>query len=679
MKFPISWIAEYTQLPTDDEAVAQAFTLSGSEVETIESVGGETIFDFGITVNRPDCMNVFGLAREASVLFNGKLKHPESSCLESGPPVEELASITVEAPELCPRYSARIITGARVGESPAWIRKRLEQCGLRPINGVVDITNYLLMELGHPLHAFDIDRLKEGRIVVRRAINGETITTLDGVGRKLDRERLVIADARGPVALAGVMGGEETGVTEATRNILLEAAVFDPVNIRRTGKAMGLDTDASHRFERGVDPMGPEVSLNRAARLILEISGGTLAEGVIDIRAPKAPTAPILLRHARISSLIGMEIPEERCRSILEALGFGVEENSPGRWLVTSPSFRVDVDREVDLIEEIIRIHGLADLVASLPPCIDPVGGKPTEEIFEERLRDFAAASGYFEAIHMSMTSPNLEETFGVACGAVALSNPLSPETSVLRTSLLGPLCATVGFNRSRGARTVRLFETGRVFLPEAGGVIKERAAFAAVCYVDDPPVVWGERVDVSLLHLKGLVTSFFERAGIDGVFVVENHPPFVEGLSMAVLLNGKKIGWIGTLGPKAMAVTGLKSGVAHGVELSLEGLGAAAREPSFKSLSRFPAMARDLSFLVGKEVAWGGIMAKVKELGLPNLEAVKLVEVYKGRGIPGEKKSVTFSLVFRSHEKTLSEEDVVPLLEEVESAMKKVFSALRR
>ena len=351
MKFPLGWIRQHVELPADEESVARAFTRSGTEVEGVETVEGETVFDFNVTVNRPDCMNVFGLAREASALLGKALEAPDARCAESGPPAQDLCSVAVEASDLCPRYLARIITGVKVRPSPPWMQKRLIQCGLRPINGVVDATNFVLLELGHPLHAFDVAKLAGRSIVVRRARPGEKIRTLDGVDRALDPERLVIADAARPVALAGVMGGEDSGVTEGTAEVLLEGAVFDPVNVRRTSKALGIHTDSSHRFERGVDFHGPRQALDRCAKLIQEICGGTLAAGTVEVSVPEPAPVEVRLRPGRLSALLGFEVDPGRARAILESLAFTVAEGGDGVWRVGVPSFRVDVSREADLVE----------------------------------------------------------------------------------------------------------------------------------------------------------------------------------------------------------------------------------------------------------------------------------------------------------------------------------------
>jgi len=679
MKFPIGWIAQYVELPADEEAVARAFTLSGSEVEGRERVEGETVFDFNITVNRPDCMNVFGLAREASVLLGKPLRLPETGCVETGPPVAGLTSVAVEAPDLCPRYRARVITGLRVGQSPAWMQKRLIQCGVRPINAVVDVTNYVLLEMGHPLHAFDMARLAERRVVVRRARAGETILTLDGVQRRLDPARLVIADAVRPVALAGVMGGEETGVTESSTDILLEGAVFDPVSIRRTSKSLGMHTDASHRFERGVDPEGPVAALDRAARLILDLCGGRLAKGAVDFYPAPAALPSVTLRHARLEALLGMRVPPERCASILRSLGFGLEESAPGVWRVRVPSFRVDVSREADLIEEVVRIHGLEDLPSELPSGVDPVGGRTREQALEERLRDLLWASGCNETIHMSMTDPALEAAFGEGREPARLSNPLTPAFSVLRTSLLGPMAASLARNRARGARRAALFELGRVYPRRDDGTPGESFKVAILLYADAPPARWGSPPPPGFLELKGKVESILDRLGIPASFESSEGRPFTAGSCLAVQAGPVRLGRLGALDPKALEAAGLKSGAAYGAELDLKALSPLESQPKFVPLSRFPSVVRDFSVMVDKRVPWGDLLGALRSLPLAGLRSVDLVDCYEGRGVPEGRRSVTFSLTFQAADRTLTEADVAPVADAVMGVLGPRFGATLR
>ncbi|MEW6756891.1 MAG: phenylalanine--tRNA ligase subunit beta [Acidobacteriota bacterium] len=680
MRFPLSWIGEYVDLPGDPGVAAEAFTLSGSEVEGMETLEGETVCEFGITVNRPDCMNVFGLAREASVLFGTSLTPPPTECPEEGPPVSDLTSVTVEAADLCPRYAARVILGARVGQSPPWMQKRLLQCGLRPINAVVDATNYVLLELGHPLHAFDLDRLEGRRIVVRRGAEGEKITTLDGVERTLGGDHLVIADAMRPAALAGVMGGEDTGVTALTQSIFLEGAVFDPVNVRWTSKRMALHTDASHRFERGVDWRGPEIALDRCARLVLETCGGVLAKGRLDVAAAPPVRPPVRLRHARLEALVGIRVAPRRCEEILRSLGFGVErvdDLTGAVWEVAVPSFRVDVSREADLIEEVVRIRGLSDLPSDLPQRVDPVGGRPAELSLEERLRDAFSTAGFREAVHMSMTDPALEAAVGHG-PARALANPLSPQASVLRTTLMGPLCAAVARNRARGQRRLALFEVGRVYSEDPEGLGERRRA-AAVLYSDDPPARWGDPEPPGLLHLKGRVDAVLGRLGFEVSFVAEEGTPFHPGLSLAVLCEGRPVGRMGSLSGEALEAVGLKSGALHAAELNLDAFGESLPDPSFRPLSRFPAVTRDFTFLLETGIAWGRVESLLLALDLPLLAQVRFVDAYEGKGIPQGRKAVTFSLVFQSMDRTLSDADVAPVPNRVTGALQEAFGAVLR
>jgi phenylalanyl-tRNA synthetase beta chain len=679
MKFPLAWIAEYVDMPSDEEAVAKAYTFSGSEVEGRESLEGETVFDFNITVNRPDAMNIYGLAREASILMGTPLRDAETACEETGPPVADITSIEVEAPDLCPRYVARVITGVKVGQSPGWMQKRLVQCGLRPINAVVDATNYVLLELGHPLHAFDMDTLTERRIVVRRARKGEKLVTLDGVERVLGEEHLVIADAKKPVAIAGVMGGEETGVTSSTTDVLLEGAVFDAVSVRRTSKAFGMHTDASHRFERGVDPEGPIAALDRVARLIVQTCGGRLAGGRIDVLNGPAVPVTVRLRHRRVVDLLGIDIPPERCEEILASLGFRHEAEEQGTWLVTVPSFRVDVSREADLIEEIMRINGLHDLAPDLPSGVDPVGGRPRFLGLEESLRNALAASGCTETIHMSMADPDLARIVEPSAAPLLLANPLAPASSALRTSLLAPLLACVAKNRARGIRRLSLFEIGKVYLGANPVGVREERRAAALIYEDEPAPQWGAPASADLIHLKGKLEAAMRAVGIDPRFEAAERVPFLPGQCLAVVAGDRVVGHAGTLSPSILDAAGIKSGTLHFAEFSLEGFEKMAAEPRFLAFSRFPAAVRDFSFLADKSVRWGDLESRLEGLDLPELAEIRLVECYEGKGIPAGKRSWTFSLVFQSQVRTLNEDDIAPVAQRVAGALQEAFGAVLR
>lgn len=680
MKFPLPWIAQFVELPPDEDAVCEAFTLSGSEVEGRETAGGETVLDFNLTVNRPDCMSVYGLAREASVLFGKPLRPLGAELAESGEAASASASVTVEAADLCPRYVARVVRGVRVGPSPDWMQKRLLQCGLRPVNAAVDITNFVLLEMGHPLHAFDLRRLRGARIVVRRARADEKMLFLDGMERPLTAEHLVIADAERPVALAGVMGGEETGVTSATGDILLEGAVFDPVNIRKTSKAFSLRTDASHRFERGVDPRGPEAALDRCAQLLAEICGGEPAPGRIDVRGALPARPPLKLRHARVTALLGMEVPAERCAAILGGLGFGLSAGPAGEWAVEAPSHRVDIAREADLIEEIARVHGLGGLPHALPQMVDPAGGRPAALRTEERLRDALSASGFRESVHMSMTEPALCRACDAGEEPVALANPLSPAASALRTSLLPPLLGAVARNRARGVRRMALFELGRSYHAREGDPRpREERRAAALLFADDPPARWGAPGEEGLLHLKGRLEDALASAGLAVEFRPADAGCFYPGLGMALEIFGRPAGRAGTLRSGLLDAAGLKSGHLHYAEWSLEGLEEGIPEPRFRPFSKYPAATRDFSFLLPSGEVWERVRGVLEGLGLAHLQSLELVEVYEGKGVPEGKRSWTFSLVFQSPERTLTDEDIAPLAARVAGVMVDALGGVQR
>lgn len=678
MRFPLPWIGQYVDLPADEAATARLFTLSGSEVEGAEAVEGETAFEFGITVNRPDCMNVYGLAREAAALLEKPLRAPNLGCVEDAASISSLTSVAVEAKDLCSRYRARLVTGAKVGQSPEWMQKRLIQCGLRPINAVVDATNYVLLEMGHPLHAFDLAALKEHRIVVRRARAGEKITTLDGLERKLGSEMLVIADAEKAAAVAGVMGGASTGVTMMTRDILLEGAVFDPVNIRRTSKALGMHTDASHRFERGVDFNGPEAALDLCARLVTETCGGKVAKGTIDEIAGQRRPVTVAMRLDSVRKLIGLEILPEKCLSILTRLGFQIEKRDEKQWNVTVPSWRVDISREVDLVEEIVRVHGLDDLPATQPRVVDPVGGRPESIKVQESLRDCFRTAGFTEVIQMSFGDPALEKIVEPGVEPLRLANPMAETSSALRTTLSGGLLAAARKNRARGVRRMALFEVGDVFLPTADGGVSEESRAAILLFEDDPQRRWGAPAERGLPHLKGAIEEAFGRFGCEFKFMPEDRVPFAKGHALAILLEGLPVGHLGTVDP-ALLEGLLLRGKAYVAEFSLKDIERFSGRVQFKPFSKFPAIVRDFSIIVPMGVTWETIKRTVESLSLDNLAAVDLVEVYQGAELPKGAKSLSFSLVFQSLDRTLEEKDVCDVPATVEKALGEAAGAILR
>ncbi|HNQ77727.1 MAG TPA: phenylalanine--tRNA ligase subunit beta [Acidobacteriota bacterium] len=671
MRFPLSWIRQFVPIPEDIEKLSRGFTFSGTEVDEAIEEDGDTIFDFGFTVNRPDLMNVFGLAREASSIFGLPRPAYGASPVHSGEPIGKSLSIEIADPALCPRYRALLIRGAKVGESTPAMKKRLLACGLRPINAVVDATNYVLLEYGHPLHAFDMKFIKGNRIVVRRALPGEKLLMLDGVERKLGEEMLVIADGSRPLVVAGVMGGEEAGVTFLTRDILLEGAVFDPSSIRRTSKALNVHTDASHRYERGVDFDGPVLALEKAAEMITELCGGKLAEGCIDVVPSPPRREKIVLRTARLKKILGIDVPEKDAVSILESLGFTLEKQGEGLYQVQSPSFRVDVSREIDLIEEVTRIHGLDKLPSNLPVNIDAESGRNPAVAIEDEVKARLASKGLSEAIHLSMTDPETNSLFSDGPGTVKISNPLSEASSVLRRSLLPNLLTTVKRNLSYGRRGLSLFEAGRVYTARGPGAVTEEPRLALIFSEDESSRSFNQPPSRDLFALKGVLEFLFGSFGIDAEFVKSTPPMkvFSEDHFLEIIVGGKKAGFLAYLDPASLHAMDIRNRVSA-AELDT-GSFHGAKLPQFKPFSRFPASKRDISLVVPSSTSWESVRKTAEGQGIETLSRVELIEIYEDMKIGEGMKSVTLSLFFKANDRTLSDK-------EVETNMAVVISALR-
>lgn len=699
MRFPISWIRDFVPLPEDIEVISRGFTFSGTEVEEILESEGEKVFDFNFTVNRPDLMSIYGLARESSAIFDIQspkyFPNPKKSQLK----IEDEISIEVPDPDLCPRYRAYVIKGAKVGNSTPLIQKRLIQCGLRPINAVVDATNYVLLEYGHPLHAFDIKFIHGKKIIVRRAKEGEKIKLLDGSEKKLSKDMLVIADSERALAVAGVMGGEESGVSFLTRDILLEGAVFNPVSIRRTSKALNLHTDASHRFERGCDYEGVVKALDRVAELIFEMCGGQLCENPIDIKTENNKIEKIELRLPRIKKILGIEIPKENIIKILEKLEFQAEEFSQEVLKISIPTFRVDVEREIDIIEELIRIYGLDKLPVNTPSVIDIESGRNQSQISENKIRHFLSQKDLFEAVSFSMTDPKMDPLFSPIGEQIKISNPLSESNSVLRRSLLSNLVLNAKKNASYDNKSFGFFEIGRVYfklskneaekfnrskfqdshLCKDGSIIVEEPRVAILLYEEDISKSFNQFYLRDIYQLKGIIEGLFTFLHKKCSFV-EQKPYsdiFSENHFSKVFCDGIEIGFISYLEPTKMKDFEINGKVCV-AEIDSAPL-FKRTDPSFKPFSRYPTSRRDLSIIVESEVRWASIEDTILKSETQYLSKVELIEVYQDEKIGKEKKSLTLALFFQSAEKTLSESEIEKDMNKIIENLKSNFNAVLR
>ncbi len=620
------------------------------------------IFEVGITPNRPDCMSIFGVAREVSAILGENLQKPSFSVKEQGESISGRVAVEVEDPEACPRYCCRLVEGVRIGPSPAWLQERLEYCGIRSVNNVVDVTNFVLLEQGQPLHAFDYDKLDQGRVSVRKARDGEMIETLDGVERKLLGEDLLICSGDRPVALAGVMGGADTEIGDTTSSVLLESAYFSPVGIRKTSKRTGLKSESSSRFERGIDINNVSFALDRAAELISRLSGGTIAGGVIDVYPDPVSPREISLSVDRVCGLVGISTDSHEIAGLLEGLGFEVLSLSADALLLRVPTFRVDIEREVDIVEEVARLLGY-DNIPSVLPEVPMVAKKPSViTVMEKRLRDIFVSYGFLEAINYSFESPELLRTFGLE-ESMRIMNPISQELSEMRVSLIPSLVRNVKLNLSRQNQDVRLFESGKVFYPKNMDQLpNEVKKFAAIATGKRAPEIWdGEKFD--FFDIKSVLERSLEVLSVDSRVefgpVSSDHGFLWPGKSSAVLIDGNVLGVVGELHPHLLEKLEIGESV-YVLELNLSFLSVVytSLERKFSPLPKFPSLRRDIALVVDEVVPVREILSVIKKANSGIIENAWVFDVYRGNSLEEGKKSVALSLILRNREKTLTDED---------------------
>jgi len=647
----------------------------------------DCVLELGVTPNRPDCLSMLGVAREVAAITRTKLRIPQPELRESESEITSLTSVTIDDGRGCPRYAARLVSDVAIGPSPAWLQQRLQKAGLRPINNVVDVTNYVLIELGHPLHAFDYEKLEENRIVVRRAGAGESIVTLDGMTRDLSKQMLVIADAERPVAIAGVMGGANTEVTEQTRKVLIESAYFDPVSIRRTSKALGLSTEASYRFERGADPEMVIHALDQTAALMAQLAGGAVARGRIDQYPGRFVPPEIRLRHSRIKKILGVEIPRDDVVSILSSLGFAVISDEPAMAKIRVPSHRPDVSAEIDLIEEVARIHGYEKIEATYPQdaAIMTRGVQPRPR--EDEGRNALTSCGFSEIITFSFGSPAdmadfANATPGNGIHPIRMKNPLAEDESVLRITHIPALLRTVQKNVNLGNKGLKVFEVGKVYWPVAGEPLPdERLCIAAAATGLFHEVNWRDKpAEADFFYMKGVAETLLD---ILGYSLMEtrraSHAGFHPGICADILVDGVTIGKVGEIHPALIQ----KYDIGQKVSLFEIDLSAAEpqrrREHGYEKPSRFPYSERDLAIVVDDAVEAAALYSAIRTAGGEMLKRVVLFDMYRGKQVGEGKKSLAFNLRFQSSDRTLTDEEVTAAFNRVVEELEKRFGAKLR
>lgn len=684
MLFSTRWLAEHVDLPQDVQELADRLTAAGHAVEGIEEKGGDASFegdvllDVEVTTNRPDCMNHLGLAREIAVLYGRPLRVPENAPVEAAERSEDVAAVEVEEEIFCPRFAARVVRGVEVKESPQWLRDRLASIGLRSISNVVDVTNFILWEMGQPLHAYDLDRLAGKKLLVRLAHRGERLTTLDGVDRELDEQMLVIADTERAVGLAGVMGGLDSEVTETTRDVLIEGAHFHRQAVRIAARKLGMHTDASHRFERGADPGACERAVTRAAQLLAEIAGGTVLAGAIDKQSPQLTGGSTgwpprgRLELARLNAFAGAEIPAADVERWLTGLGFTLERTEEGAWDVTVPSWRY-YDFQTrhqpphavypqDIYEEVLRMYGLDNIAAALPAVGVFDAPRTPQQILRERVRDWLAACGYAEAVNFAFQSPAIDARFpSLRPGAepLELANPLSEAYSVLRRSMVPNLVESARFNQRRGVPSVRLFEIGCAFFPsdKLGALPDQPEQVGLVCggRTGNP---WQRAVDLDFFDLKGAVDGLAAELGVR----LEARPADLPGLlagNAAELVRPDRghevVGYLGRVEEE-------ESYPLYVAELSLDGLaieGDPRDQLAVELPSRYPGIDADFTLTHALETPWAEIDREIARLAPADLVAWSLKDRYRGPGVPEGAVNTTIEFLYNSRERSLTQEEV--------------------
>jgi phenylalanyl-tRNA synthetase beta chain len=695
MKVLYNWLKEFVELTAPPEELRTRLSLSGTAVEALEQTAAGPLLDAELTSNRADCLGHYGIAREAAVLYGLPLKHVDPRLRESSEQTSAVTRVQIDSPELCGRYTARVLRGVKVGPSPDWLRQRLEALGHASINNVVDATNYVMLELGHPLHAFDMDLLAEKRIVVRRARAGEKMRTLDGIERSLTSEMCVVADAARAVAIAGVMGGAESEIRSSSRNILLESAWFDPIAIRRESKTLGLRTEASMRFERGADKEMAETASRRCAELIQQVAGGEVLAGLVDVYPGRSEAPLIELTRREFLRVMGADVPDAQIQAILAGLGFAPERSDAARssaespaaaWKCRRPSWRADVAREVDLVEEVARIYGVDKFPARLPAAKLPAARLEYAEA-DDRLREILIGLGYQEIITIPIVDEPSDAMFRPE-GAVParIANPLAEDASVMRSTGAITMARTIEWNLNHGQRNVRLFEFGKTYRWNGTQPVETRiVTLGATGLAREKGVAETER-PYAFADLKGDLDQIGRIAG--GLAWSAGGPQWLHAAHDGMISlrgNGapeQTIGHAGQLSRRVSERFKLRQD-AYIAELQLDplcaGYKAARAALRYKPLSRFPAVERDFSLVLSDGTAFARIEETIRALDITEISSIDAVDLFRGKNMPEGKFALLVRVKFESRQATLTEAQLTDFSSRILAALEQKLGATLR
>ncbi len=651
-------------------------TVLGKDIKEVLGIDDDVV-EFEITPNRPDCLSITGIARETAATLNTEFRKPDIKVKESGGNIMDLASVEILDPDLCPRYSARVVKNVKIGPSPEWMKERLRAAGIRPINNIVDITNYVMLELGQPMHAFDLDKLEGGKVVIRRAKEGEIIKTLDGNDRKLDPDMLVIADAEKPACIAGVMGGLDSEITESTKNLLFESAVFNGTSIRTTSRKLGLRTEASSRYEKGLDVNNTINVVNRAAQLVEELGAGEVVSGILDCYPKKVEPRVLKLESDKINALLGTDISREEMIRILRKIELEVDEASG---MITVPTFRMDIEEMADLAEEIARFYGYNSIKPTLLHGKETTRGiKTKKQKIEDRILDVMTASGLSEIYTYSFTSPGVFDTINLPKdsplrNAVVISNPLGVDYSIMRTTTIPDMLTVLARNYNRRVEEARLFELSYTYRKDVPRTSQVEGIDESSLPKEIQVLTLGMYGNADFYDIKGVVEGLLEKLGISKYeFSQETeNPTFHPGRTAALLIGGEYAGVIGEIHPDVLENYDIQTRAYVGV-IEVEKLINNYNDTvQYKPLPKYPAVSRDIAMLIRDEITVKQVEDIIRQRGGKILESLKLFDVYKGKQIPEGMKSVAYSITFRAEDRTLTDDDV-------NKSMHKIIDGLKR
>ncbi len=675
MKISLDWIKNYIDIDLPVPRLIEVLDNIGLLIENWEEKNGDVILDVETYANRPDTLGHMGIARELAAALGFSFKDQSISLNEIDEDISNLIDVQIWDEALCPRYCGMIVKDIVVGPSPRWLIDKITKMGLNPVNNVVDVTNYVLFSTSQPIHAFDLAKIDGKKIIIRRAKQGEKMMSLDAKELELEPEMLVIADDEKPIALAGVIGGGNTAVSESTQNVFIESAYFDPVSVRKTSKATGTQTDASYRFERGADiSFAPEAA--RLAASLLTQFGGKACKGIVDIYPKPRKNKTIMLRDHRVTSLLGVEIGSSFIEKTLRNLGFELEQKQKGIWQIRIPHFRIDIEREADLVEEIARFYGYEKIPVQLPPLrtLDPILDPKKEKI--NTLRRLLFHYGFDEVVNFSFIDPEKSEYFASGFKPIPIRNPISTKAAFLRTTLLAGLLDNIVWNVNRGAEGVHIFEIGNVFALD-NDVHKERLMLSMVMTGLVGERHWREKGrESNFFHLKGTCESLMTQLRYGQFFFrKENHPHFQDGQSLSLYFKGEAIGCLGAIKQKILDAFVLKEKV-WGAEINLSLLFEKQTQAfEYSVVVKYPSVNRDVSFIGDKNVSFEEIREILEKLQLPYLEKFNLYDRFAGSSIPQDKVSLSFRFTFRHPERTLQADEVDTLQEKIIATLRARFN----